>query len=92
MTKAELVEAVVKANKEMNLSKKDAHEIIDSVFNEITKAIRKDKRFLYPDFGTFVVKNRKARKGRNPQTGKEIRIAASKTVGFRPAAHLKNSI
>ena len=92
MTKAELVEAVVKANKKLELSKKDANEIVDSVFSEIAKAIRRDKRFLYPDFGTFVLKSRKARKGRNPQNGNEIRIPASKTVGFRPAGQLKKSL
>ena len=92
MTKADLVDAVSKANKKLEISKKDTNAIIDSVFNEIAKAIKKDKRFLYPDFGTFTIRSRKARKGRNPRTGKEIRIAASKTVGFRPAGKLKKGL
>ena len=58
----------------------------------IRKAIKKDKRFTYPGFGTFTVRNRKARKGRNPQTGEEIKINASMTVGFKPAPTLKNSL
>ena len=56
------------------------------------KAIKKEKRFAYPSFGTFTVRTRKARKGRNPQTGEEIKIKASKTVGFKPAPTLKNSL
>ncbi|MBT5633626.1 MAG: HU family DNA-binding protein, partial [Nitrospina sp.] len=56
------------------------------------KAIKKEKRFAYPSFGTFTVRSRKARKGRNPRTGEEIKIKASKTVGFKPAPTLKNSL
>ena len=56
------------------------------------KSIKKDKRFSYPAFGTFTVRNRKARKGRNPQTGAEIKIKASRTVGFKPAPTLKSSL
>ncbi len=90
MTKAELVDQVVKASKGTNLSKKAAGEILDVVFDEVGKAIKKDTRFSYPGFGTFSVKKRAARKGRNPRTGAEIRIKASKTVGFKPAPGLKN--
>ena len=92
MTKADLVDAVAKSNKKLEVSKKDMNAIIDNIFAEIVKSIKKDKRFVYPDFGTFVVKSLKARKGRNPQTGKEIRIQASKTVRFRPAPHLKKNL
>lgn len=92
MTKAEIVDAVAKANKDLEISKKDLNDLIDSVFAEIAKAIRKDKRFIYPDFGTFTLKPSKARKGRHPRTGKEIRIQASKTVKFRPAPALKKSL
>ena len=92
MTKAELVDQVVKSSKGMNLSKKVAAEILDSVFDEVGKAIKKDTRFSYPGFGTFTVKRRAARKGRNPRTGAEIRIKASKTVGFKPAPGLKGTL
>ena len=92
MTKAELVDQVVKSSKGMNLSKKAAAEILDSVFDEVGKAIKKDTRFSYPGFGTFTVKRRAARKGRNPRTGAEIRIKASKTVGFKPAPGLKGML
>jgi DNA-binding protein HU-beta len=66
--------------------------MIDATFQAIAKTIKKEKRFAYPGFGTFTVRSRKARKGRNPQTGEEIKIKASKTVGFKPAPTLKSSL
>jgi DNA-binding protein HU-beta len=92
MTKAELVDQVVKASKAVNLSKKAAGEILDIVFDEVGKAIKKDARFSYPGFGTFTVKKRAARKGRNPRTGEDIKIKASRTVGFKPAPTLKKTL
>jgi DNA-binding protein HU-beta len=92
MTKAELIDAVLKETKGADITKKAATELVDSVFAQLKKAIKKDKKFSYPDFGTFTVKNRKARTGRNPQTGEEIKIKASKTVGFKPAPSLKESL
>lgn len=92
MTKADFVDQVVKANAEANLSKKAAGGLIDEIFSTLGKAIKKDGRFSYPGFGTFTVKKRSARKGRNPRTGAEIKIKASKTVGFKPAPGLKKSL
>ena len=90
MTKGELVAAVQSSNGD--LSKKAAGEIIDCVFKTIAKDIKKSKRFSYPDFGTFTVRKRKARTGRNPQTGEKLKIKASKTVGFKPAPSFKASL
>ena len=92
MTKDELISAVIKSCKDDDLSKRLVGDIIDSTFSAIGKSIKKDKRFAYPSFGTFTVRNRKARKGRNPQTGEEIKIKASKTVGFKPSPTLKKSL
>lgn len=92
MTKDELITSIIKGCKDESLTKKLAGEIVDSAFDAIGKAIKKDKRFAYPGFGTFTVRNRKARKGRNPQTGEEIKIKASKTIGFKPAPTLKSSL
>jgi DNA-binding protein HU-beta len=92
MTKAELVDQVVKASKSTNLSKKAAGEIVDVIFEEVGKAIKKDARFAFPGFGTFSVKKRAARSGRNPRTGETIKIKASKTVGFKPAPGLKKGL
>jgi DNA-binding protein HU-beta len=69
-----------------------ASDVLDATFKTISKAIKRDKRFSYPGFGTYTVRNRKARNGRNPQTGEEIKIKASKTVGFKPAPTLKSSL
>jgi DNA-binding protein HU-beta len=89
MTKAELIEKLQKgAGKE--LSKKELSSLMDEVFDHISKSVRKDKRFVYPGFGTFQLRKRAARVGRNPRTGIEIRIAASKTITFKPAPNLKS--
>ena len=92
MTKEALIIAVIKSCKGDELSKRLVSDVIDAAFDSIRKTIKKEKRFSYPAFGTFTVRNRKARKGRNPQTGEEIKIKASKTVGFKPAPTLKSSL
>ena len=91
MTKAELIEALCSAH-EGEVTKRLVGEIVDGVFNAMASSIKKDKRFAYPGFGTWTVRSRKARKGRNPQTGEMIKIKASKTVGFRPAKALKETL
>jgi DNA-binding protein HU-beta len=89
MTKAELVEAVAT---QTQLTKKSAGEIIDVVFSHIGKAVKADNRFSYPGFGTWTMRTRKARKIRNPQTNEIMKLKASKTIGFRPAKELKETL
>jgi DNA-binding protein HU-beta len=89
MTKAELIEAVAKSAK---ISKSTAGEAVDATFDSIAKAIKKSRRVQVPGFGTFTVRSRKARKGRNPQTGAAISIKASRTVGFKAAPVLKSGL
>ena len=89
MTKGDLVEAVAKS---ANISKRAAGEALDATFEGISRGIKKSKRFQVPGFGTFTVRSRKARKGRNPQTGAVISIKASRTVGFKPAPVLKRGL
>jgi DNA-binding protein HU-beta len=89
MTKADLIEVVAKAT---HLNKREAGEAVDATFDGIAKAIKKSKRFQVPGFGTFTVRSRKSRKGRNPQTGAAITIKASRTVGFKPAPDLKKGL
>ena len=89
MTKGELIDAVAKSAK---VSKLVAGVAVDATFDSIAKAIRKSKRFQVPGFGTFTVRSRKARKGRNPQTGAVINIKASRSVGFKPAPVLKKGL
>ncbi|MBS2021004.1 MAG: HU family DNA-binding protein [Deltaproteobacteria bacterium] len=88
MTKADLVNSVAVHG----LTKKAAAELVDGLFITIGKAIKKDKRFSYPGFGTWTVRDRKPRMGRNPQTGEAIKIKASKTVGFKPSKDLKKGL
>lgn len=92
MTKAELVEAILKNKVLGTMSKRSANVVIDVVFEALAKAIKKDKKFTYPGFGTFSLRERKARQGRNPQTGEAIQIKKSKTIGFRPAKSLKETL
>ena len=93
MTKGELVATVQKGcDCGCDLSKKGMESIIDCTFQTVAKDIKKSKRFSYPGFGTFNVRKRKARTGRNPQTGEKLKIKASKTVGFKPAPTLKESL
>lgn len=89
MTKAELVETVAVQTR---LTKKSAAEIIDVVFNNIGKAVKAENRFSYPGFGTWTMRSRKARKVRNPQTNEIMKLKASKTIGFRPAKELKETL
>jgi DNA-binding protein HU-beta len=89
MTKSELINAVLKTKGLPEMTKKGTGEVVDAVFANLAKAIKKEKRFVFPGFGTFTVRRRKARKGRNPRTGEEIKIAATKTVTFKPAPSLK---
>ncbi len=91
MTKQELIEAVAKKAGE-GMTKRAVTELVDNVFDTVAVAIKKNKRFSYPGFGTFVIRTRKARTGRNPRTGETLKIKASKTVGFKPARSLKDTL
>jgi len=88
MIKKEFVDAVIKSSN-MDCSRADMENIINSVFDIIKKQVKKNHKFIYSGFGTFSLKKRKARKGRNPFTGESIRIKASKSVGFKPATAFK---
>lgn len=89
MSKTTLVEAVANATE---LSKTASGAAVDAVFEAITKQLKKEGKFSLVGFGTFSVRKRAARKGRNPATGAEIKIKASKSVGFKQGAELKKTI
>ena len=91
MKKAELISRV-QEDVGGELTRKKVGEVVDSLFEEIANAIKKDTRYSHPGFGTFTVKNRAARTGRNPRTGEAIEIAASSTVAFKPAPELKRTL
>lgn len=91
MNKGELVEAVQKAlGKEA--TKRAAEDSVAAVLDSIAKGVKKDKKVQIIGFGTFEVKKRAARMGRNPKTGEAMKIAASKSVGFKPSSTLKKSL
>ena len=94
MTKSDLINAVHEAatGKNIEITKKATGELIDLLFEQVGGAIEKTERFSYPDFGTFTVKHRKARTGRNPRTNESIEVPASKSVGFKPAPSLKDKL
>ena len=73
-------------------SKVVSKEALDAVLETVSMSLKKNKRVQLLGFGTFDVSKRKARKGRNPATGEEIKIKASKTVRFRPGTKLKSSL
>ena len=89
MNKNELIAAV--ADK-AGLSKSDATTAIEGVFDVITGALKDGDEVRIVGFGTFVVSERKAGKGRNPQTGEEIDIPASKAPKFRAGKQLKEAV
>lgn len=90
MTKAELLNVIAKSNPDM--TKKQVTEVVDAVFDQMTNAIKKDGTFSWPGFGTFKVRKRKARQGRNPQTGETIKIAASTAIKFKPSKTLRDKV
>ena len=93
MTKAELLDRIAKSKDlPAEMTKKQMAFIVECVFDEIARSIKKDGKFAYPQFGTFEKKKRAARKGLNPQTGKVIKIPARNTVVFRPTAALKAAV
>ncbi len=89
MNKGELVEAVAKDLKE---SKAASERAVNSVIENIKKGLKKDKKVQLAGFGTFDVRKRKARKGRNPRTGEAISIKAGKTIGFKAGQAFKSNI
>ena len=87
--KAELIESVASAT---GLTKKDATAAVDAVFGSIQDSLSKGDKVQLIGFGDFEVRERAARKGRNPQTGKEIEIAASKVPAFKAGKALKEAV
>jgi DNA-binding protein HU-beta len=89
MTKQDLIDSVAGAT---GLSKGEAEKAMEATISGIKDGIRADARLSLSGFGTFTVRERAERQGRNPRTGEAITIKASKTVGFKPAPTLKDSL
>ena len=92
MKKAEFVKAVVSGS-ETELTVQDAEKIADAVFRKMGQVVLAEGRSAWPGFGTFAVRERAARQGRNPRTGETMKVvAASRTVAFKPAPALKGRL
>ncbi len=89
MNKAELIGSVAE---QAGMSKKDAEKAVNAVFAAVSDALADGQKVQLVGFGTFEVRERAARTGRNPQTGEEIQIAASKVPAFRAGKALKESV
>ncbi len=87
--KAELVERVAQKT---NLTKKDVTATVEALFESIQDYLSEGEKVQVIGFGTFEVRDRAARKGRNPQTGEEIQIAATKVPGFKAGKALKDAV
>jgi len=89
MNKTDLVNAVAEAS---DLSKKDAGKAVDAVFETVMDTLKTGEKVQIIGFGNFEVRDRAARKGRNPQTGEEIQIPASKVPAFRAGKALRDAV
>lgn len=89
MTKADLVEA---AFEKIGYSKKDVAEVVDRVFDTVKGTLEKGERVKISGFGNFTTRQKKARRGRNPQTGDEITIEKRRVMTFKPSQLLKDFV
>ena len=89
MTKAELIETLAD---EHEMSRRQVSEIVDMLLDEITTALQKGEKVALTPFGSFVVRARKKREGRNPKTGEKITIAARKVPAFQAGKALKDAV
>ena len=91
MNKAELIDAV-QAKLGKDATKRAAEDAVAAVLDSIANGVREDSKVQLIGFGTFEVKSRAARMGRNPKTGEPMQIAASKSVGFKASSNLKGTL
>lgn len=89
MTKADLVESVAK---EAEMTKKDAEQLVEIIFDSIVSTLNKGEKIELRGFGSFRVRHRNARKGRNPKTGEAVNIPAKRVAYFKPGKDLKELI
>src|SRR4051794_1343738 len=89
MTKADIIEGVYE---KVGFSKKESAEIVELVFDTLKETLERGDKVKISGFGNFQVRHKKARVGRNPQTGKEIEISARRVLTFRPSQVLKAAL
>lgn len=89
MTKADLIESVYE---EIGFSKKEAAELVDLVFETMKETLERGEKIKISGFGNFVVREKRSRVGRNPQTGTEITISERRVLTFKPSQVLKDAL
>ncbi len=89
MTKADIVESIYER---VGFSKKESAELVETVFEVIKEALVSGEKVKFSGFGNFIVREKNARKGRNPQTGEEIQLEARRVLTFKPSLVLKNEL
>lgn len=89
MNKTELISSVAKT---AGISKKDTEQVLNAFFSTVQETLKQNDKVQLPGFGTFEVRERAARTGRNPHTGETIEIAAAKVPAFKPGKGLKDAI
>ena len=89
MTKADIVETIYER---VGFSKKESAELVETVFDVIKDALVDGEKVKFSGFGNFIVREKNARKGRNPQTGEEIQLEARRVLTFKPSLVLKNAL
>jgi len=89
MTKIDIIRGV---NEKLGFSKKDSADIVESVFEIIKADLARGEKIKISGFGNFVVKEKKSRRGRNPQTGEEIEISSRKVLNFKPSQVLRRAL
>ena len=86
VTKADIVERVYQ---KIGFSKKESSELVESVFSTLKETLKKGEKVKISGFGNFLVRDKKKRTGRNPQTGEQMEISARRVITFRPSQVLK---
>ena len=89
MTKLELVEVV---SSKAEITKAEAHKVVDAFIAAVNEGLASDGKVVIPGFGTFEVRTRTARVGRNPRTGEQIKIEAARTPAFKPGKAMKDAV
>ena len=89
MTKADIVETIYE---KVGFSRKESAEIVDLVFDLMKETLEQGNKIKISGFGNFVIREKRPRKGRNPQTGQEIQISARRVLTFKPSQVLRKSL
>jgi len=89
MTKVDIIQDVYE---KLGLSKKDSARLVDSVFDIMKDCLARGEKIKISGFGNFIVKDKKSRRGRNPQTGEEIEISARKVLTFKSSQVLRKAL